>query len=243
MSNYTTFIEISNEPFKNLPGGGVRAHALGKKWQGRFPNLLIASGAGDGDIAAGDFAALAAMTLDYCTTHDHARGHEWPRKMKDALEIRWGLTGQILDVPVVMDEPIGAAEVAEPGRRSATPEDFAWGAAVLALQGPGGTFHSSDGIESRPFGPTTKRCAEEWTAAMRWAGPNAQAWTYSAGHLASCPIEHDDAWSLRTFAQISGGMAQVVVVRPTPAWTLRPKPGWTVLGTQGPGGTLISVGA
>ena len=55
--------------------------------------------------------------------------------------------------PIVHDEPIGFAEIDIPGRRSTDPRL----AANLMLQaranGAGATFHSEDGIFSRPLGP------------------------------------------------------------------------------------------
>ena len=61
--------------------------------------------------------------------------------------------------PIVHDEPIGFAEIDIPGRRSTDPRL----AANLMLQaranGAGATFHSEDGIFSRPLGPRQMTCA------------------------------------------------------------------------------------
>lgn len=69
--------------------------------------------------------------------------------------------------PIVHDEPIGFAEYEEPGRRSTNP-DLARTLALSGLAyGSGATFHSTDGLNSRLCGPTTRRCAEAFFGEFR----------------------------------------------------------------------------
>lgn len=237
---WNVFIEWANEPFKNIPGGAARVSAIGKRFAGTVP-VLMASGAGVGDIAEGDFAQLAKWTLQYCTIHDHSRGSEWPRKMKDALEVRWGLEKEGLETVVIMDEPIGADETNQPGRRSNVPADFEDGAAVLALQTPGACGHTQAGLDSLLLPPVTKACMQAWIGAMKTIGPEWQTGQYTAGHLSTCPLEHSDDLALRTFAQILGNRAFVVVVRPKSNWRPIPKGGWRIERIHGTRGQWLEM--
>src|SRR5262249_34368101 len=108
---WNVVIEIANEPFKNLPGGDEEAIELAKSVTGR--GWLIASG---------EYSSWPpAPTADYGTTHCD-RSHDWPRKCKDLMD-RCDESGK---TPWIGDEPMGCADVAEPGRRDNIPDNFAW---------------------------------------------------------------------------------------------------------------------
>lgn len=61
--------------------------------------------------------------------------------------------------PIVHDEPIGFAEIDIPGRRSTDPRLAANIMLQARANGAGATFHSEDGIFSRPLGPQQVACA------------------------------------------------------------------------------------
>lgn len=61
--------------------------------------------------------------------------------------------------PIVHDEPIGFAEIDIPERRSTDPRLAANIMLQARANGAGATFHSEDGIFSRPLGPTQQTCA------------------------------------------------------------------------------------
>jgi hypothetical protein len=214
---WNVFIEWANEPFQNIPGGSAAAYAIGKPYQGTTP-LLMASG----DYENGD------NKLDYLTLHTD-RGGEWPRKSKDAVEYQWAY-----HILTIGDEPMGAAEFDQPGRRSNVVSDFGDAAGVFALQTNGATFHSEEGLFSNLFGPTVTACAKAWILSMKTVGPVAHTGQYTAGHLDNCPFAHDDALALRTFAQLMGGEAWVVVIRPTTNWTPVVKNGWHIESNPAP---------
>jgi hypothetical protein len=68
--------------------------------------------------------------------------------------------------PIVHDEPMGFAANAEPNRRSNDPNlARLLGAAAVTL-GAGGTYHSENGIYSRPWDDTEKSCARAFLGAM-----------------------------------------------------------------------------
>jgi len=214
---WNVFIEWVNEPFQNIPGGGQGAYNVGKPFQYTTPLLM----------ASGDYSD-PPLVLDYLTIHTD-RGGEWPRKSKDAVEYQWAF-----HILTIGDEPMGAAEFDQPGRRSNVVSDFGDAAGVLALQTNGGTFHSEEGLYSNPFGPIVTACAKAWVTSMKVIGPVAHIGQYTAGHLGNCPFELDDAHTLRIFAQLMGSEAWVVVVRPTADWTPVLKNGWRIESNPAP---------
>ena len=109
-------------------------------------------------------------------------------------------------VPIVADEPIGAAEQAIGGKRSATPSDFRDYARVCSLFGAGGTFHFDAGMrgEVPPEDSIQQACAAAFAEGLSDAIPlDAPRWQYTRGGLSDCPLEHSDATALRTFAGAS----------------------------------------
>jgi hypothetical protein len=65
-----------------------------------------------------------------------------------------------LNVAILVDEPIGADEVDQPNRRSTDAELFEKMAVDCAIWAAGGTFHSTAGLSSLPWGEKQTRCAQ-----------------------------------------------------------------------------------
>src|SRR5262249_2171980 len=160
-----------NEPFKNLPGGDAEAVELAQ--------LALNHGV---LIASGEYSSWPpAETADYGTTHCD-RTADWPRKCTD-LKNRCDESNA---TPGIGDKPMGAAEVSEPGRRDANPDNHAWYAAGAQMFGPGGTFHCDDGIHSRtPIGPQQIACAQRFFAALKWMPREALLMPYQRGDMGS----------------------------------------------------------
>lgn len=215
----TAFLELCNEPFKN----GCDVARL----MSNLPrtDTVVASG-------AYEFTKQAAVPGRYLTVHE-SRDQEWPRKSR--LD-EWY---EQVQVPVVWDEPIGADETAQPGRRSNIVEDFYDLCAGAALHGAGLTFHSTDGLLSRIWGSSQKASAVACFDAMTAVPIDAPLWHYTRGGLADNPIQHDDATALRTFCQVSGSRAVCQAVRPSPAWTAEAVNGWKISKQEGPGNRLV----
>jgi len=73
---------------------------------------------------------------------------------------------------------------------------------------------------------------------MRAIPPAAPIWHYTAGHLADCPFEHDDARFLRVFCQLDGDRGVCAFVRlagERPA----PRNSWRVESAQGSVVTVV----
>lgn len=68
--------------------------------------------------------------------------------------------------PVVHNEPIGAAEVDVPGRRSTNPRLFESLALSSIALGNGATFHCEDALYGRLLGPVQQQCARAFYNAL-----------------------------------------------------------------------------
>lgn len=95
-------------------------------------------------------AVFAKDPFDYTTLHseraDGDDGFRWVRHMREGESVS-ALTGK----PVVQDEPIGSAGVAQPGRRDDNPQHFRDAALVAAVTGQGFTFHTERGVATDPY--------------------------------------------------------------------------------------------
>lgn len=225
---WNVFIEDANEP--GPQGIDVLAAMQGVDRHG------VLSAYGLYDLACDGVHVCTVPMLDYFTFHGD-RGNEWPRKMKDALELRdgfgdgsnpmqwFGGTGR----PTIGDEPIGANEVTIDGKRSAVATDFAQAFATCAVFSSGCTFHSESGLRSEPLGPVQRTIAAAVLDIWKLIPPAAQTGRYTRGGLDDLPT----AWagesdSLRDYGVILGNEAWVVSVRPSPGHVLTGINGWRV---------------
>lgn len=212
----TAFLEICNEPFKN--GCDV------KTLLGTFKDTVI--------VASGDYTWEAPIIGKYQTVHED-RGDEWPRKSR--LD-EWY---DKVRVPVVWDEPIGADEINQPGRRSNSVSDFFDLCAGSALHGAGLTFHSTNGLLSLVWGSIQHQAAVACYDAMKMVPVEAPLWSYTRGGLSDNPLQHDDAIALRTWCQLGPGRAVCSVVRPSASWQAIAVNGWRIVEQKGPNGRLV----
>jgi hypothetical protein len=96
-----------------------------------------------------------------------------PTDMLERVELLRNLAAQ-LSKPVVNDEPIGAAEQEQPGRRLTDPAFFRALARRTSAAGlAGGTFHCEDGLRARIPGPVQQACARAWIEGAVLSGPSA----------------------------------------------------------------------
>ena len=96
----------------------------------------------------------------YVTWHS-PRGGDWVKKVEEgaALLKKFGK-------PVVNDEPIGAADKPEPGRRDNDPARFRAAAVSMRRAGVGATFHYDGGIQTRLPTKIELACLDAWLAGL-----------------------------------------------------------------------------
>lgn len=178
---------------------------------------------------------------DFITDHP-GRNSEWPRKV-EARPI-----SDAFGVPASEDEPMGAAEADQPGRRSASVEDFSYLGGLCSLWATGGcTFHSDAGILSVPLGPVQKAAARAFFSALTFAPSDAPLWRYQRGDAGSqdgvglMPLYHLDSLALRTACRPNPAETEewCAVVRPAASWQAIPRNDWRVNWQGGAKGTLI----
>lgn len=216
-SKPNAFLEYCNEPFdSDNMCGDVLA-------MGRVPGTVVQA-SGNGDVRELSDRYVLDYKLDYVTIHT-PRDDEWVRKTHDGMDMRDGFSnnGKSFDgaqVPVVLDEPIGAADQAISGKRANNPNWFREYGAGAGLFANGGTFHSNDGIATRPWSEIQRAAAVQFATGVVSLPGDVSLWSYNRGGLGGMPIAHDDNLALRTFAKMTGGLSYVVVVQPQPEWKL-----------------------
>jgi hypothetical protein len=188
----------------------------------------------------GAFPTSVGSVLAFTTEHT-PRGDGWERKSKNLEETGTAGMGEPPnDFPPTDKTAIGG----EPEQmQKATPRQYADYTATGELYAGGTCMHD---------GPTTlQRCqipddqsVPDAIAAVRADPPPAdlaEVGTYTRGGLSDCPVAHDDALALRTFASIAGSRATAVIVSPKPGWTLQPVGGWRVARQHGFEGNVVEL--
>jgi hypothetical protein len=105
----------------------------------------------------------------YITRHLSRSGS--PAEMLGRLQLLGRLAVR-MGRPVVNDEPIGAAERDQPGRRLSDPGFFRELASrTLAAGLAGGTFHCEDCLHARIPGPIQQACARAWVQGASVSAP------------------------------------------------------------------------
>jgi predicted DNA-binding transcriptional regulator AlpA len=165
-------LEIANEPYHATQLPRIHERDYLRQLLSRVPPGVPAA------VGAGDFPVLYDDGT-YATAH-------FPRSIGAG---GWGhvrdlrLGGDLLRAsgkPVINDEPIGAGQRFEPGRRDDSPERFRAAALASRLIGLGATFHYEGGLQARIPAGREVECFHAWQ----------EAWTLVPG---AAPIVAQDA--------------------------------------------------
>ena len=97
----------------------------------------------------------------YVTWHS-PRGSDWVRQVEEGAALL-----RKFKKPVINDEPIGAADVAVPGRRDNDPARFRAAAAAMRRAGLGATFHYDGGIQTRLPTKVETACLDAWLQGLQ----------------------------------------------------------------------------
>jgi hypothetical protein len=96
----------------------------------------------------------------YVTWHS-PRGSDWVKQVEGGAALL-----KKFQKPVINDEPIGAADKPEPGRRDHDPARFRAAAAAMRRAGIGATFHYDGGIQTRMPTKGELACLDAWLAGL-----------------------------------------------------------------------------
>jgi hypothetical protein len=152
------FIELANEPYHATHAPPVHDRAFLTRLRALVPRgIPVALGAASepGDSGGGDYATVHL-------SRDTGKGG-WAHV--EAIKGVANLPAR-LGVPVVSDEPIGAGERLEPGRRDNDPARFAAAARATQAAGLGATFHYTGGIQAIIPSGRQLACFDAWRKAL-----------------------------------------------------------------------------
>jgi hypothetical protein len=168
--------EVGNEPWHPTQGGRLtptRCGDLAGRWM-RGPT---------GDGAAEDDESTEYAGGRFVPVHLDRGRDKWNmvRRVRELLAVSEN-TGK----PALNQEPIGADEVSQPGKREADPAIFyTMGALNRLFLGGSGVFHSQSGLLAERLGPNQRRCAEAYIRGVRcWPGANRLQYL-NVGHAGS----------------------------------------------------------
>lgn len=138
---------------------------------------------------------------DYLTIHRDRSRDEWNavRRVRELQAV-----SEIANRFVVDDEPIGAGEVDEPGRREANPSVFFANGVLCRVFEVGCTFHFSDGLFARLPGPNQQAAAAAFIAGTRIV-PDDVELTYKNASWHDSPVkDFDTRAAVRVYSGVSG---------------------------------------
>lgn len=199
-------------------------------------------------LAATDPSAPAWDFADY---HE-ARDDEYPRKNECRPYMDDG-GSPIRGVPCFQSEPMGAAEIDQPGKRagaingdaSQAVRDFGQMGANFGLQGPGGVFHSDAGITGDLMGPVQRQMAAAFFRGLNFPPTDAYLAPYQRGDncgeceaVGGMPLAQRDLpganGTLRTFCRPVNRQEYCVEVR-RKGGAPQSRAGWRIVDEPGPG--------
>jgi hypothetical protein len=143
-------LELANEPGHPTQSAQVHDAAYMQSLAAVVPKQVPLA---LGSVEYGDEFGRAGT---YVTWHS-PRSADWHVRIAEgqALEQKFGK-------PLVADEPIGAGDRIEPGRRDNDPGRFRKGAQAARRAGIGATFHYDGGIQARPLTSIEMACLDAW---------------------------------------------------------------------------------
>lgn len=228
-------LELANEPVHPSQSADVQNPVVLKRLADRVPPAIAVS---LGSIERGDgFGAGAYIT--WHSPRDSGRegwGHVLALADGAALLSRW-------KKPVISDEPIGAGEALQPGRRDNEPARFRAAALLTRLTGAGATFHYEGGLHARVPEGRELECFNAWN----------DAWTMLPGDVEQIGAFHatgQDGSAVGDRARDSGlgafergdARRRFILVLGDQAPPSGPADGWTMTDSRRfDGGTLVTM--
>ena len=210
-------LELANEPYH---GSQARLDepALMQRLQQEVPkDLPVAWGAArkdeSHDMTGGSFVVV----------HVSRSGDRWTRiaRMRSLAALSTA-TGKF----VVDNEPIGAAEAPDRGRRDSAPEAFFAQGVMSRLLNVGATFHCEDCLPARVPGPVQRQCADAFIEGRGLIPPEVNPELVDSG-TAGAPATLADGAQGQIFQAASGDRAWSVILGERNGAGIRWSRGWS----------------
>ena len=194
-------LEIANEPYHATQRPEVHERKQLAAWLSLVPGAVpVATGADDtfDDSSDGEFVTYHFSR----SSGQQGWGHVLALAEGHAVRER-------LRKPLINDEPIGAGQTYQPGRRDDNPDRMRAAALLTRMTGMGGTFHYEGGLQSRIPEAVELACFKAWQ----------EAWV----HL---PDDIESQWTFRpagangSVATVSGAAGAWEVQKRNEVWLL-----------------------
>ncbi len=212
------FLELANEP--DHP---TQRLSLGDPATLVALRRLVPAGV---PVAVGTASSLTALAAgDYVTLHV-ARGVKNPwTSVWSAVDAHDRVAP--LGRPVVSDEPIGAADQADPGRRDDDPARFRAMALTDRFLGIGATFHYEGGLDARLPEGREAACFRAWQEAWTALPDDFEAHARFVGSPGGdSPVVLDAGGTGRTLEAQEGGVSWILLVGATGTPKATWRDGW-----------------
>lgn len=228
-------LEIANEPWHHSQRKGLGEAALLGSLRALVPAQVPVSLGSPTEDAQAAYAAGDYLTVHLARSGSHAGwGHVLRMQPAEALSARTGK-------PVVDDEPIGAAEQAQPGRRDDDPTRWLAKGVLARLLELGATFHYERGLHSAVPKGREAACFEHWRRGLDALPP---AWEERAavrtpGGAGSAVASFDRTAVLDLYVAQDERQAWAVAVGVSGKPTVRWRDGWRSAETRDLGGVMV----
>lgn len=215
-------LEIANEPVHPTQADAVQKPEVLARLRARVPAAVPVA---LGSVERGKGFA----TADYVTWHvprdtsHDGWGHVLAIAEGEAIGDTW-------KKPVVSDEPIGAGERFEPGRRDNSPARFRAAALLTRLAGLGATFHYEGGLRGRIPAGRELACFQAWNSAWTLLPLDIerQGMFRRAGEPGASVVAFPPDRALGVFERQTETEAWVLVVNPRPGFSAVWGDGWRI---------------
>ena len=198
-------VELANEPGHPTQDERLHDPAFLARLATLVPEPVIVA---LGSLEYGEEYAAA----DYATTHVPRGKQPWDHvyAVADAVRLVYALKK-----PLISDEPIGAAEKREPGRRDNEPARFAAAAALTRFTGMGATFHHEGGLYGRRPEGREAACLAAWQAGLALLDGVSLAGDFAVGERAARVATASG--EQRVYARVTETEAVVLLIGPGPS--------------------------
>jgi len=196
-------LEVANEPYHGTQADAIHS-ADGLLAMGRQSQLPFALG------AAQDDESVEMGGGSYVTAHLDRGRDKW-NQVRRVREL--AVLGDTTRKPILNNEPIGAAEVSQRGRRESDPAFFFCMGALNRIFEVGGVFHSEAGLAGALPGPVQQACADAFVEGSRIV-PVDDRLVFKNATWADSPIvkaRFDDT-IIRAYTGVGGSAAWTVLV-------------------------------